>query len=171
MKKSTKKVQQYAVSKKKPVKQTLKCSTKGFANLKSGTELRNKMFSFYRERLEGKEVLNKKTGIRIQFHRAGARKTTHGGSMYAEKAALITILDKICRQGHLYSLGKAKEQDIAKGVLCFLNFKTNVTVDNKMEVVKFSVRVMKDGTFHYHIDIPIKFENKKSAEFSVRTLK
>jgi len=171
MRKSTKKVQQYAVSKKKPVKQTLKCSTKGFTNLKSNVELRQKVLSLYLDKFDGKTVVNKKTGIKILFNSEGARKTTHGGSMYAEKAALITILDKICRQGHLYSLGKAKEQDIAKGVLCFLNFKTNVIIDDKMEVVKFSVRVMKDGTFHYHIDIPIKFENEKSAEVTVHTLK
>ncbi|MCL2417465.1 MAG: hypothetical protein FWD02_05980 [Bacteroidales bacterium] len=112
----------------------------------------------YVEKYCGKSVINLKTGIRIQFDKLNARKTTHGGSMYSEKAALITILDKICRQGYLYSIGKAKEQDIHKGVLCFLNFKTNVIVDDKFQVVLFSVRVMKNGTFHYHIDIPLKFE-------------
>ena len=170
MKKSRRKVQQYAVSKKKPAKQILKCSTKGFTNLKSNAELRKKMYDIYIEKYCGKSVVNLHTKIKILFDNHSARKTSHGGVMYAEKAALITILNKICKNGHLLSVQKRKLKDNAN-VLGYLNFKANVLVDEKMEVVKFSVRVMKDGTFHYHIDIPIKFENKKSAEFSVRTLK
>jgi len=158
MKKSTKKVQQYAVSKKKPAKQMLKCSTKEWKTISKNAELRKKVLELYKEKYEGKAVINKETRIKIQFHRDGARRTTHGGSMYSEKAALITILDKICRYGTLLSVGKAKEKDIPKGVICFLNFKTNVIVDEKLEVTKFSVRVMKDGTFHYHIDIPLKLK-------------
>jgi len=157
MRKSTKKVQQYAVSKKKPAKQVLKCSTKEWQNLVYASVLRKKTEEVYKRKYSGKSVVNRGTGIKIQFDKHGASKTSRGGSIYAEKAALITILDKICRHGYLYSLGKAKETDIPKGVLCFLNFKANVVVDEKLEVVKFSVRVMKDGTFHYHIDIPIKF--------------
>ena len=170
MRKSIKKVQQYAVSKKKPAKQTLKCSTKGFTNLKSNAVLRKKMYDIYTEKYCGKSVVNLQTGIEILFEKEGAMKTTKGGSMYPEKAALITILRDVCQHGKLLTIGKRKLKDKGK-VLGYLNFKANVVVDDKLEVVKFSVRVMKDGTFHYHIDIPIKFENKKSAEVTVRTLK
>lgn len=156
-KKTPKRVQQYAVSKKKPAKRVLKCSTKEWKNLSRASVLRKKTEEIYKEKYSGKSVVNLSTGIKIQFDKHGASKTSRGGSIYAEKAALVTILDKICRQGYLYSLGKAKETDIPKGVICFLNFKANVIVDDKYQTVLFSVRVMKSGTFHYHIDIPIKF--------------
>ena len=142
----------------KKTKQTLKCFSKEWKDLPSVSALRKKTYDIYMEKYSGKFAVNLRTGIKIQFDKYGARKTSHGGSMYAEKAALVTILDKICRHGYLYSIGKAKEQDISKGVLCFLNFKTNVIVDDGFKVVCFSVRVMKNGSFHYHIDIPLKFE-------------
>jgi hypothetical protein len=135
--------------------QVLKCYTKGFTNFARNAELREVMRKMYLEKYCGKRIVNQNTGITILFDREGAKKTTKGGSMYAEKAALITILDKICKYGILLSIGNRKPTDKPK-VLGYLNFKAEVWVDDKLEPVNFSVRIMKDGSFHYHIDIPIE---------------
>ena len=140
---------------KKKSKQVLKCYTKGFTNFARNAELREVMRKMYLEKYCGKHIVNLNTGITILFDREGAKKTTKGGSMYAEKAALITILDEICRHGVLLSIGNRKPTDKPK-VLGYLNFKADVWVDDRLKLVKFSARIMKDGSFHYHIDIPME---------------
>ncbi|MCL2417284.1 MAG: hypothetical protein FWD02_05045 [Bacteroidales bacterium] len=138
-------------------KMVLKCTTEGFTKHKNNLELRKMVFDFYQENFTNpsRQVTNVNTGIVICFERGGANKTAFGGSMYAKKATLVTILDKICEHGCLYSVGKPKETDVPKGIICFLNFKANVIIDDKLEEVRFSVRTKKDGSFHYHIDTPL----------------
>ncbi|MDR2907488.1 MAG: hypothetical protein LBU91_05825 [Bacteroidales bacterium] len=135
----------------------LKCSTNDLPICSTNVELRKIVFNYYQKNFTKplKTVINIETGIIIGFERGGANKTAFGGSMYAKKAALITILDQICQHGQLRSVGKPKETDIPKGILCFLNFTANVIIDNQLEIVRFSVRVKKDGSFHYHIDTPL----------------
>jgi len=135
----------------------LKCTTSKLGNYENNAELRKLVFDFYQKNFTNpsKQIVNKNTGIAICFERGGANKTAFGGSMYAKKAALVTILDKICEHGYLFSVGKPKEADIPKGVVCFLNFKANVSIDGCLEEVRFSVRTKKDGSFHYHIDTPL----------------
>jgi hypothetical protein len=142
--------------KKKP-EVVLKCTTKELPNYSTNVELRKMVFDFYQENFTKpcRTIINANTGIVICFERGGANKTAFGGSMYAKKAALVKILDKICQYGCLYSVGKPKETDIPKGIICFLNFKVNVVIDEKLEEVQFSVRTKKDGSFHYHIDTPL----------------
>lgn len=140
----------------------LKCYTKEFTNLARNAELREVMRVFYMEKYNDKSVVNIHTGITILFNREGAKKTTKGGSMYAEKAALITILDEICRHGILRSIGNRKPTDKPK-ILGYLNFEISVLIDDKLELVAFSARIMRDGSFHYHIDVPIKPDKQKKS--------
>jgi len=144
-------------------KQTLlKCYTKEFTTFARNAELREAMRIFYMKNYNGKGVVNLHTGIVISFDKEGALKTTKGGSMYAGKAALITILDEICKHGVLRSIGNRKPNDKPK-VLGYLNFEISVLVDDQLELVKFSARIMKDGSFHYHVDIPINPKKQKKS--------
>jgi len=145
-------------TKRKTPKSTLKCYSKDWRNFPKNSDLRKKLLEVYKEKYEGKTIVNSKTGITILFELYGAKKTTKHGSMYAEKAALITILDKICEHGFLHSLGVPKEGDKEKGVVGYLNFRAPVIVDEKQKLVEIPVRIKNNGSFHYCIDIPLTYK-------------
>jgi hypothetical protein len=145
-------------TKKKTPKNELKCYSKNWTSFPKNSDLRKKMLEVYKQKYEGKTVLNLKTGIIIRFELYGAKKTTKHGSMYAEKAALITILDKICKYGFLHSLGEPKKGDKEKKVVGYLNFRAPVIIDGKQKLVELPVRIKNNGNFHYCIDIPLTYK-------------
>ncbi|MCL2414507.1 MAG: hypothetical protein FWC94_04560 [Bacteroidales bacterium] len=120
--------------------------------------MRKKLLEIYKQKYEGKTIVNSKTGITILFELYGAKKTTKHGSMYAEKASLITILDKICEHAFLHSLGAQKKGDKENGVVGYLNFRAPVIVDDKQKLVEIPVRIKNNGNFHYCIDIPLTYK-------------
>ncbi len=129
-----------------------KTTSKEFNNLVNAKEVRQKVFQLYREKYVGTSVRNLDTGIVVNFDGIGAKKTAHGGLMYAKKASIINILDKVIKHGHFIGFGFRKQSDQDKTMLGYLNFISTVVIDEKIVNVYFSVRLKKDGTFHYHIE-------------------
>jgi len=130
--------------------------TESFNNL-SAKDLRKKVFEIYKRHYvdEHKEIINKDKKILIKFDRTGANKTAFGGVIYPRKACLIQILDVILQNAKFIKSGDRKKTD-PEDVLCYLNFESDVYIDNVLERIELAVRVKNIGEFHYSIDIPIK---------------
>lgn len=128
-----------------------KTTTEGFINL-TAKELREKVMIIYKSLYKEKiPIINIMTGILIEFERAGANKTSYGGTIYPKKACLIKILPSIIKHAKLISTGNRKETD-NKNVVGYLNFTTNVKVDGEKLLANFSVRIKTYGKFHYSLE-------------------
>ena len=147
----------------KKYKQTIipEASTEAWVKLKRN-EVSVKAYEEYRTRYLSKKVVNQHLGITIGFEHEGARKMSHGGTVYSKKACLIMVLDQLVRYAEYSNWGNPKPTD-PYYVIGFLNFKAKVRIDGKIEHVHLVVRVRKDGkfrcSFHYSLEV-----NKKNRQ-------
>lgn len=117
-------------------------------------EVRKLVYRIYRESFSGTKVINESKSILILFTQLGAKKTAFGGGIYPKKAVLISGLDKIVKYGEFTNFGSPKPSD-AKYVVGYLNFKCKVIIDNKPELLRYSIQLRNDGKFYYSFDINI----------------
>jgi len=142
----------------KKYKQTIipEVSTNDWKHL-SIDQVREKLFNEYRNRYQGKEVVNQDLGICVQFEVSGARKTSHGTATYSKKACLVAVLDQLIQYAEYNNWGNRKEKD-PPNIIGFFNFKAKVKIDEKIEHVRLVIRLRNDGKFHYSMEV-----NKKTS--------
>jgi len=116
---------------------------------------RKKVFEYYRTHyVNGSRVINQHLGIAVGFDRIGLKKTSFGGSMYPKKACLVEVLDKLIRYAAYSNWGERKDSDNPH-VIGYLNFKSAVRIDGKLEHVHLVIRVNNNGKFHYSMEVNI----------------
>jgi hypothetical protein len=137
-----------------------KVTTKAFIE-KSKKEMTFFVRDYYQTHYSGTTVLNLHKGITIGFTNKGKRKTAFGEAMYAKKAAVILVLDKLVRYGKFNNWGNRKISD-PKNLLGYYNFKSFVIIDGKKECVRLSAQVYKTGDVffnpYYSLEVNKKME-------------
>ncbi len=134
-------------------------STDGWKNLPI-KDFRKKVFTHYTEKYQGKcYVTNKHLGIVVEFDREGANKTGYGGHLYAKKACLVEVLDKMVRYAEYCNWGDRKSTD-KPNVIGYLNFKVKVKIDEKIENVHLVIKLTNNGKFHYSMEVNIYKKNR-----------
>ncbi|MEG1499322.1 MAG: hypothetical protein RR393_07910 [Bacteroidales bacterium] len=128
---------------------------------KSIRELRSIALTIYKNKLNGKEVINKDIGIKILFTVSGGRKTTQGSAMYSKKVAVIPCLLELLKNAEYSNFGSRKTKD-TKDILGYLNFKVKCIIDGKKETLRIAVRMVKRSRFYYNMEINtiVAFEKK-----------
>ena len=111
------------------------------------------LMSVYRRRFMGKSVVNRHTGITIQFSGRGRNKTVSGGGLYPSKIAAIYIIDKIMEQSWFVGFGKRKPTD-TKTTIGYMNFACYCMIDGQKRIVRTSVYMEKGGKYYYSLHIP-----------------
>ena len=110
---------------------------------------------YYRENLQGKHIVNQHLGLRIYFTSAGKYELAYGRAPYLKKVAVIQCIAELLEVAEYNNFGIRKETD-PKPVLGYLNFKAKVKIDSKMESVRISVLLKKDGKAYYNHEISTK---------------
>ena len=110
---------------------------------------------FYSKNLQGKSVINRDLGITIHFNSIGKDELAHGRALYAKKAAVIKCLERLIEVAEYNNFGRRKDTD-KETVLGYLNFKAKVKIDNKVENVRISVLLKKNGKAYYNHEVNIK---------------
>jgi len=110
---------------------------------------------FYNKNLQGKSVINKDLGITIHFKSAGKGELSYGRALHAKKVAVIKCLETLMEVAEYNNFGKRKDKD-NETVLGYLNFKAKVKIDNKMENVRISVLLKKNGKAYYNHEVNVK---------------
>ncbi|MCL2414997.1 MAG: hypothetical protein FWC94_07120 [Bacteroidales bacterium] len=144
------------MEKSKPYKQTVipEVSTENWKNMPIKA-FHEKVSNYYRMHYQGKcRIINQHLGIAVEFDRSGANKTSHGGHLYAKKACLLEVLDKVIRYAEYSNWGERKITD-SPTVIGYLNFKVKVKIDGKIEHVHLIIRVTNNGKFHYSMEVNI----------------
>ena len=113
---------------------------------------RKKMFDFYRSHYVGTSVKNQHLGIIIEFDVVGARKTSHGGSVYPKKKCLVEVLDKMIEHAEYSNWGERKATD-PPHIIGYLNFNVKVKIDETIEHIHLVIRLTNDGKFHYYMEV------------------
>jgi hypothetical protein len=127
-----------------------KVYTKGFSN-NTVAENRKIVEEKYKS-FVGKKVINKDTQLPIVFVSRGVKKVAYGNNMYAKLFASVNVIYVLLINGKLNNYSKRKPTD-PKSILGYMNFDSKCYIDNKLNVVKLSVRLMKGGGHHYSLNI------------------
>ena len=119
---------------------------------------------FYTENLQGKSVINKDIQLTINFTSIGKGELSYGRALYAKKIAVLQCIDKLLEVAEYNNFGQRKSTD-KQNVLGYFNFKAKVKINGKLEFVRISVVLKKDGKAYYHHEVNIKknpFEGQDS---------
>jgi hypothetical protein len=114
---------------------------------------------FYNEKFKGKTYINKHKGISVKFTRKGIEHVLYARGRGKEKLQAATVLNKMIQNAE-YTNFKDPDENDAKIVLGYLNFKVKVDIDNKIHLFRVVVRLTKHGKFFY--DHAVKIKNRKS---------
>ena len=118
----------------------------------SKSELRRYILDYYKKHLKDQKVVNKDTGITIQFSMTSGRKTAMGEAMYQKKAEMIRILPQLVANALYNNFGKRKITDNAE-VIGYLNFKGRCKLDGKTENLRIAVQFQRTAKFYYNIEV------------------
>ena len=116
---------------------------------------RKSINEYYTKHLQGKNIVNTDTGIRIYFTSAGKGKLSFGGTIHSKKAAVTKCLYQLLKVAEYNNFGQRKIAD-KSNVLGYLNFKAKVKIDGKLEQARIAVMVKTDGKFYYSHEINTK---------------
>ena len=119
---------------------------------KSKDELRELVYDYVKTHLKGMKVINQDLEIKVIISVKGGRKTSHGGAMYHKKAESIRALPEIIKIAKYNNFGQRKDTD-SKAVIGYFNFKSKFYLDDVLEHIHLTVRLQKDGKFHYNLEI------------------
>ncbi|HLP06076.1 MAG TPA: hypothetical protein VK152_11675 [Paludibacter sp.] len=116
---------------------------------------RKSVSKYYSENLQGKTVVNKDLKISIKFNAIGKGEISYGRSIHSKKVAVLQCLEVLLSEAEYNNFGIRKASDDLS-VLGYLNFKAKVRIDGKLEYVRLTVLMKKDGKIYYHHEINMK---------------
>lgn len=118
-------------------------------------QARKKILAYYKKHYLGKSgVINEDLGIKIEFLRAGGNKISFGGKIYIKKAAVIKVLKDVIKIAVYNNFGNRKTSDNPQ-VIGYLNFKSKIIIDGKVEHLRLSVQLRNNGKFYYNHEVNI----------------
>lgn len=115
---------------------------------------RKSVAKFYTENLQGKIILNKCLNVNIKFNAIGKAELSYGRSIHTKKVAILQCLVVLLSEAEYNNFGVRKLTD-EKSVLGYLNFKAKVIIDDKLEHIRLTVLMKKDGKMYYHHEVNI----------------
>lgn len=128
-------------------------STKIFSGL-SNTEIRNRVYDYYRDVLQQSSVLNRNTGITIYFNAQGKRKTA---SLHASKEKSIVIMNfktLLANAIRVKSTEVKAGSSIAKNftnAIFVINLLIKCKIDGKLQKFICGIVVTANGKFQYSL--------------------
>ena len=117
-------------------------------------DLRNYVFDYYRDKIQNTTVVNKQTGITINFNKVGRMKTS---SLFAsvEKSLIIIYLKEYLAEAKRIKTTEIKKgSSIDKNVpnsLFVINFLITASIDDKPKKFVCGIIVKNDGKFQYSL--------------------
>ncbi len=140
----------------KKYKQTIipNVEEKQFEGKKLG-DIKRYVKDFYNKNFKGKSVKNKQKGITIKFSAKGLSHVLYARRAGYTKYKAITVLDEMLKYAEFLNF-KSSDIDDPVIVLGYLNFKSKVIVENKMQYFKLVVRLTNTGNFFYDHSVKVK---------------
>jgi len=122
-----------------------KLSTKEFQGMMH-KELRPIIDKFYRDKIQKYHVINKETGMKIEFNNTGRKKSLH--YLTKEKAIIIKNLPALLREAKIVGIEEPKKKHNAKKVIVFL---ASCIVDGRTMDIRIITMKKHDGLFQYEL--------------------
>ncbi len=122
--------------------------------------------AYYHKNIKGKSVVNLATGYIINFGEQGKRKITRGSALYPYKAIALLKFIPMVKYAEFSNYGQPKKTD-KDGVLFYLNFKSKILIDNKIENFRISCKIYKNGKIFYNHESNLKKPNRVSTEATI----
>ena len=104
---------------------------------------------YYSAKYQGRKVSNEHLGISITFTSLGKSELAYGRALHAKKAAIIKCLSDLLKYAEYNNFGIRKDND-APSVLGYLNFKAKVKINEKIEIIRLTVILKKNGEASYY---------------------
>jgi len=130
-------------------------STKEFKGMKH-QDLRPIIDEFYRNKMQKHHVINKETGMKIEFNNTGRKKSLH--YLTKEKAIIIKNLPALLREARIIGVEEPKKKHNAEKVIVFL---ATCKVDGRIMDIRIITMKKYDGLFQYEL-----YDNKVKENVS-----
>ncbi len=128
-------------------------STKQFSSL-TAKEIRNNVYNYYRDNLQGKQIVNKDTGITISFNKDGRHKTASLNASIPKSIVICNLLELLKDAKRTKTSLIKKNSSLyrnIKGATLVINFLISCRVDNKVYKFICGIVVTNDGKFQYSL--------------------
>ena len=142
------------------MKKKIPSTTSIWNEIETLSELRKKVYEYYRANIKGKTAINTDKGYKIYFtNKPGGRKIAFGGSMYHLKAEAVKIIVELIETATYNNWGHRKVSDKIE-VVGYLNFKAKGKIDGEIYNFRIAVQLRKDGKLYYNHEINIDKNEK-----------
>jgi len=92
--------------------------------------------------------------LTIRFTSIGKYELAYAHAPYSKKIAVLQCIDKLLEVAEYNNFGQRKKTD-KQNFLGYFNFKAKVKIEGKLEHVRISVVLKKDGKAYYNHEVNV----------------